>query len=230
MLPLLAALAALQLADPRVDFEQGREAANQGDLSAASAKLERAAAQAPSWGLAWLELADVQLRAGAAPGAIERSLEAARSLAPENPRAWLLSARFLEQRGARDEAVAAYARAVELRPSLVEARERMGLLLLSADRPGDALPHLQAAFAVRREDRALRANLADAYERLGDLKRAEAELRALADEGPGTVYRRRLAAFYERTGRPKKAAAELRKPDAGPRRARAMRPLLPSVR
>lgn len=230
MLRLLASLAALQMADPRADLEQAREAAARGDLSAASAKLERATAQTPTWGLAWLELAEVQLRAGADPQALERSLAAARSLEPENPRAWLLSARFFEQRQTREDAIVAYARAAELRPSLIEAREPLALLLLGADRPGEALPHLHAALAARPGDRALRANLAEACERVGDLKRAEVELKALADEAPGTVYRRRLAAFYERTGRPKKAAAELRKADAGQRPSRALRPLLPSVR
>ncbi len=230
MLRLLATVAALQLADPAVELGQAREAAAQGDLGGASAKLERITEAFPSWGLAWVELAEVRLRAGAPLRSIEPCLASARSLEPDNPRTWLLSGHLSEQRDARDDAIAAFARALELRPSLLEAREPLGRLLLSADRPGDALPHLQAVVAAHPDDRAARANLAEAYERLGDLKRAEVELKALASQAPGAIYRRRLAAFYERTGNPQKAAAELRRSDGGRRPSRALRPLLPSVR
>lgn len=229
MLSLLATLVILQAPDPFGDLQRGRAAAAAGDFGAASALLQSATAAAPSWGLAWLELAEVQLREGADPQLIERSLGAARMLEPLNPRSWLLTGRLREQRGSVDAALEAYARASELRGTLVEARERAGLLLLSSGRVAEALVHLKVVADADPGDRAVRANLAEAYERSGDLKQAEAHLRALAEIAPGTIYHRRLASFYERTGQRHKAELELRKADA-PRSTRRLRPLPPSAR
>lgn len=226
---MLALFAALALAaDPVADLHRGRALAEGGDLQGAIGAYRQVTAAFPAWGLAQIELAEALLRQGVDDASLDQALAAARALEPNNPRAWLLSGHRADRRADAAGAIECYGRAAELRPDLLDARERLGLLLLEAGRPSDAAGHLRAALAGKPDDRTLRANLADALERGGDLDGAEAELRALLAAAPkNPAYLRRLVDFLERTGQDEKAAHERRKADSG-RPARKLRPLPPS--
>lgn len=222
---LLLALLLAQLRDPAAGFDRGRAAAAAGDLKTAAIELERAAATFPTWGLAWLELAEVLVKGGGDPRLLEKALAAARALEHQNPRAFRLTGELHERRGERAFAIAAYERAHLLRPEILETRERLGLLLCQEGRYAEALAHLSAVVERSPENRGARANLAEAGERTGDLTMAEAQLRALSDAAPASLlFRRRLADFYARNGDEKRAEEELRKAEQK-RTPKKMRPL-----
>ena len=217
-------LATLLCVDPSVELERGRALAASGDLRRASEQLRRVAAAYPTWGLAQLELAEVLLKAGGGDAALEKTLAAARSLDPLNPRAWMLSGRLHQGRGEAAKAVDEYSRAAQLRPDLVEPHERLGALFSDAGRFAEAAAQLKLVVAARADDRTARANLAEVCERAGDLPAAEHYLKALVEVAPKNVaYRRRLIEFYERTGQADKAAHAQRAEAARP--ARHLRPL-----
>ncbi|MGI5864468.1 MAG: tetratricopeptide repeat protein [Myxococcales bacterium] len=228
-LPGIAALFVLQATNPVADFQKARELASQGDLRGAAALLERSIGSFPDWGLPYVELADVLMRSGGDEARQGKALAEARRLEPQNPRAWVLSARWFERQGETKLAIEACERALALREDLTDTRIQLGLLLVENE-PARAIPHLERALTERPDERGVRANLADAYERAGDLEGAERHLRELVRAAPGNaIYARRLARFYERAGRPVEAAAVLREAgDAWPERK--MRPLLDSAR
>ncbi|MFN7131130.1 MAG: tetratricopeptide repeat protein [Myxococcales bacterium] len=214
-LKVLALLTFVQTSDPAADLDKGRVAARAGDVKTAEVHLRRATQTFPTWGLAQIELAEVLLAQGPDTAGLPSALAAARSLEPHNPRAWRLTGLFHEQKNELGQAIDAYRRAVEIRPDLLECRERLGVLLAHEGRHKEAIPELAAVTSARPSEWGLRATLAEAYEREGQLEPAEAELRAVADGSGSPLFRRRLAQFYERTGQPKKAEAEYRRADAG---------------
>jgi uncharacterized protein (TIGR02996 family) len=224
---LLAQAPVGQANNALADFDRGRAAAAAGDLEVAAGFLERCAQAFPGWGLAHVEYADVLLRQGGAAPQLDQELALARQLAGDNPRTWLLTGDFASARGDSVGAIEGYSRAVELRSELDGAREKLATALLRAGRVAESVPHFAAAVAANPADRTLRANYAESLEQSGDVAGAEQQLRTLADQDPGSVFRKRLARFYERIGQPQKAEQELRKLDAG-RQQRKMRPLPPS--
>lgn len=225
MLRLLTLIALLQAADPAADFDRGRAFAAAGDAKAAAAAFERATRTFPTWGLAWLELADTLLKDGSNPPLLERALVNAQRLETTNPRAFRLSAEWHEQRGETLPALEAYQRALGLRPDQAELRGRIGLLLVQEGRFSEALAHLEAFLADHPDDRGLRLNLAEAYEKTGALKKAERELALVCEAAPASVlYRRRLAEFLERNGQKERAAEQFRRLDEK-RPTKKMRPL-----
>lgn len=229
-LPGIAALFLLQATDPVADFRRARELASAGDLQGAAALLEQSIGGFPGWGLPYVELAEVLMRAGGEEARQGRALAEARRLEPQNPRAWALSALWFERQGETQAAIQACERALALREELTDTRIQLGLLLVQTERHAQAIPHLERALRERPEERGGRANLADAYERTGDLEGAEKHLRELVRAAPGNaLYARRLARFYERAGRAAEAAAVLREAgDTMPERR--MRPLPDSAR
>jgi len=229
-LPQLAALFLFQAADPVAELRRARGLAEAGDLNGAAAVLEQATASFPSWGLAHVELADVLMRAGLEPARQGAALEQARRLEPQNPRVWVLSARWYEAQGQTDAAVDACGRALGLREDLPDTRLQLGLLLAGAGRFAEAIAPLKRTVQQRPEERSARANLAEACERTGDLACAEAELRALWKLNAGNaVYAKRLARFLERIGKPEQAAAVLKEAGEAPV-GRKLRPLPDSKR
>ncbi len=228
MLEVLAAIALLQVqtVDPTADLNRGREAAKAGDLQTAERHLRRATETFPTWGLAQLELAEVLLAGGPSTPGLVTALAAARSLEPHNPRVWHLTGRWHEQKNESEAALEAYRRAVDLRPDFLDARERLGVLLVHAGKFKEAIPELSAVATARPTEWGLRATLAEAYERDGQLTAAEAELVAIADGAPSpTVFLRRLGQFYERTDQPKKAQDAFRRADGEKSSKRKMRSL-----
>jgi tetratricopeptide (TPR) repeat protein len=231
-LPALVAVTTLQTTDPVGDFSRGRALLQAGNPAGAVTELEKAVAALPTWGLAQIELAEALMAAGESPERQEKALEEARKLLPDNPRAWVLSARWLERNGKPEDAIGACRKALELSSNLVDTRIQLGLLLAQLGRPSEAIPVLQQAISERPQERGLRANLADAYEKTGNLFAAEAQLRELFRlSGGSPVFANRLAAFYERTGQSKKAAGGKRSSKQVPHTsARKMRPLPDSRR
>ncbi len=229
---LTTALALVLLAsspDPMGDLQRARAAVAAGDLEGAAKVLADCVQATPGWGLAHIDYADVLLKLGGQAPELEGELATARQLAPDNPRTWLLTGQQCELKGDGAAAIEAFAKAVELRPEMIEAREKLAAALAQADRWQEARPHFQAVSEARPEERTARANLAEALERCGDLAGAESLLRALADQDSGGLFRRRLVRFYERTGQAAKAVAEGKKLDAG-RPPKKMRALPPSGR
>lgn len=224
-LPGLAALFFLQSVDPVAELKRARGLVEAGDLPGAAQVLEKAVESFPAWGLAHVELAEVLMRAGLAPERQGAALDQARRLEPQNPRAWVLSARWFEAQARPEAAIEACSRALELREDLPDTRLQLGLLLSAAGRDPEAIPLLKRSVEERPEERGARAHLAEACERTGDLACAEAELRALWRQSPANaVFARRLARFFERTGQPDQAAAVLREAGEAPA-GRKMRPL-----
>jgi predicted Zn-dependent protease len=215
-------------ADPSAELGRGRALVASGELKGAVEQYRRVIAAFPTWGLAHLELADALWQENPDEPDLERILATARTLEPENPRAWLLTARLHDRQG-KPAALDEYTTALKLRPELTEARQRQGALLLEAGRAAEAVQSLRTQLAYVPDDRTARANLAEACEKTGELACAEQHLRALVEAAPTNhAYRRRLADFYERTGQPEKAVAEARKAEARP--AKKKRVLPPSVR
>ncbi len=208
-------------------LKRGLEARKAGRLSEARSALEEAVTEAPTWSVARLELAQTLLELGAPPAKIAPHLDAARRSDPDNPRLYYLLGLLAEERRNPEEAAAAYARALHLRPSLSDARIRLGRLHLEAKRYHQAIATLEPAKPGPANALALHIYLARAYEGIGDFARAEARLRAIVRNYPKHPYHlERLARFYERIGRPEAARRARRRADAtSGRKARRLRPL-----
>jgi len=227
-MPLFTLLLAVLAADPAADLDRGRALASAGDLAGAAEQYRKVTAVFPTWGLAQIELAEVLIALGGDDPGLDRTLTAARTLEPLNPRAWTLSGRWADRRGDLGGGLDCWSRVVQLRPDVIEARERLGALLVAAGRAGEAGPHLARVVEARPEDRTTRAILAEVLEGVGDLAGAEVQLRALVAAAPkNPSYRRRLTDFLERTGQAQKAAAEARRADEL-RPGRKLRALPPS--
>ena len=224
---LAAAPAAATGTNALGSLRAGVTARQAGDWGTALQDFQAAVAASPTWGLANLELAFAILRTGGSLDAVARHLAQARKADPGNPRVHYLAGLLAEARHHPEAAVAAYQAAVARRPSLVGAQLRLGAVLLGLGRAADAIPHLEAAAHVGGRALAARANLADAYEKVGDLKKAEVELKTLVALFPRNAYQlTRLARFYQRHGRKREARRVLRRADAlSGRRHRRLRPL-----
>ncbi len=218
--------------DPLHALRAGVAAREAGDWGTALQDFQAAVKASPGWGLANLELAFAILRTGGSLDAVAHHLDLARKADPDNPRVHYLAGLLAEARHQPQAAAAAYQQAVARRPSLVAAQLRLGAVLLDLGRPAEAIPHLEAAAHVGGRALAARANLADAYEKVGDLEKAEVELKTLVALFPHNAYQlTRLARFYQRHGRTREARRVLRRADAvSGRQKRHLRPLPKSRR
>lgn len=212
---------------PRAILLAGVAARKAGRWSEAVTDFRRAATEVPGWAIAHLELAAALLRTGAPPTAVEREIAEAKRLDPGNPRLYYVQGVYLELVHKPTAAAASYEAALAKRPSLVDARLRLGRLYLDAGRIPEAIADLEAAVRARGSDLAARANLAEAYEKAGDLDRAAAQLATIANMYPDNPYQLyRLARFYRRHGMEAKARRVMKRADAlSHRRRRHLRPL-----
>jgi tetratricopeptide (TPR) repeat protein len=227
MLWQLALTVLLASSDERAALKAALEREARGDSAGALADCEALVRRAPAWELPRLEAARLLLERGDGLARAEWHAEAARSIAPENPRAQYLAGLVLEEKGELRQAAYALESAVLLREDFDEARFRLAGLLLAKE-PERAAQ--QYAVLVRHDPQlpGVRLQLAQALEASGALGPAEAALKEAArlPRGQETAARR-LIAFYERAGR-KAEAARWRKTLEAPKRS--LRELKPSAR
>lgn len=207
-------------ADERLKAALAQEQA--GNDTGALADLDARTRQDPGWALPRIESARIRLKRGEELDRAELDLEAASSLAPENPRAHYLLGVLMAERGRPPLAIAALERAVALKADYAEARQRLGALYFAGADWAKAEAQYRALAGVSD-----RLQLAAVLERQGRMSEAEAELKALYDAQPGSVVvARRLAELYDRTHRPKLAARV--RANADPQTQRKLRQLKPS--
>lgn len=182
-----------------------------GDTAAALAAVDALVQANPQWALPRIEAARLLLKSGGSLQHAEAHLDAAEALAPDNPRIYYLRGLLSEEKAEPSRAMAAYERALKLRPSYEDARFRLAGL---AAAQGDWLKteyHARALSRAKPEWVQVRFLLAQALERQERLEDAEAELKALHEAQPANVLvTRRLVDFYERAGK-QKLADKLRK-------------------
>jgi len=129
-----------------------------------------------------------QIQAGDFAGAVETLGQAAKA-DPQDAQAAFYHGVALEGLEHFEEAEPEYRRAIKLSPELVEAHVNLSFLLLSLDRPKDALAAADAGLGVDPKQPALLANRAGALDVLGDA-RALAAYEALLAEAPEDVANR----------------------------------------
>jgi tetratricopeptide (TPR) repeat protein len=201
----LALLLVLSVPDPRGAggdvLARARAHELAGDDDAAVALLEGAVRADPVAALPRLELGRLVLKSGAQPALAQQHLDAARALAPENPRAHYLYALAVEEQGQRLEARRSLEVALALRDDFPEARFRLAGLLFAQGDWGGAAAAYQRYLSSRPGETGARLQLAAALERDGAVSRAEATLRAMLTGPARPVATRRLAELLERQGR-----------------------------
>jgi tetratricopeptide (TPR) repeat protein len=115
-------------------------------------------------------------------------------------------------RGAGDEAIAWFGKAVALQPDLAVGQANLGLLLVAARRHAEAEPHLRIAAALMPGDAALRNALGVAQEALQRLPEAEATYRAALEIQPALAEAHaNLGNCLRRLNRPFEAEAHLQR-------------------
>lgn len=219
--------------DPRQALLDGVEAGEAGRWAEAVDLFASALAAAPTWAAAHMEMAHALLMTEGDPSIIGQHLAQARLLELKNPRLHYLEGLLMEEQNRAEMAVSAYERAIELRSSLLDARLRLGRLLLQEGEPEEAITHLEVAVRLSPELLPARANLAAAYEEAGRVDDAARQLEAIANLFPDNPFHlQRLASLYERHGREEEAREVMRRADeidsSGKRPP--MRPLPPSRR
>jgi tetratricopeptide (TPR) repeat protein len=199
------------LATPDAARLQQALALEANDETAALAALDALVKAEPVWELARLEDARLRLKRGEGLEIAQLHLEAARSYAPENPRAHFLWGQLMEERHDNAAALAAYQVALTIRPTYDEAQFRAAGLHFQLGEWASALEKYKAYAATHPEATGARLQLAAAAEKAGSPKVAEQELKKLYEvPASRTIAGRRLAEFYERTGHAG-AAAKIRK-------------------
>lgn len=180
------------------------------DEAAGLAALDELVRELPAWELPRLEDARLRLKRGEGLGLAEANLEAARSFAPENPRAHFLWGMLMEERQLPQAALAAYQIALTLRPDYDEAQFRAAGLHFALGDFKAAVEGYRVYASLHPEAVGARLQLAAAAEKAGSPKVAEQELKKLFDAPSSRALGgRRLAEFYERTGHAG-AAAKIR--------------------
>jgi len=208
---LLAVGSSLALtADPIAEALAAEQA---GDAARALQSLDRMIARNPSSEIARIEAARLRLKLGQELDRAEADLDAARSVAPENPRAHYLWGLLMEERGRRRDAIRSLELAVLYRPEYPDARFRLAGAYFSASDWAGAELQYRELVKLRPDWTQARVQLAATLENEKKLTEAERELRQLLAEQPQSpLVRRKLADFYARTDRPQLAAKLLHEP------------------
>jgi len=197
-----------------------------GHDEAALALAEQLCRRAPSSALPQLEAARLGLKLGRDTPTIEKHLQAARYLAPDNPRVRYLAA--LAKEGVGDDAAARllYLEAIWLRSSYTEARTRLVALAIRTRDWTLAEVQLRDLLALGERSVGRRLQLAHVLEEQGKLSQTESVLLQLHhDEAKNAAVTTALADYYERHNRMKEALALRRAPPE-----KKLRPLQPSRR
>ena len=184
-----------------------------GDPVRALALLEQLVRRDPTSPLARIEAARLRLKLGKDLERAEMDLEAARSLAPENPRAHYLWGLLMEERGRRADAIQALELALLYRPDYADARFQLAGDYFSEGNWAQAETHYRTLCKLNSDSTQARLQLAATLEKEGKLHQAEDELRHLLAEQPRSgLFRRKLGEFYARTNRAELAAKMLDAP------------------
>jgi tetratricopeptide (TPR) repeat protein len=193
-------------------FKQGVALAQQGQFEAALARFKKASSLAPNWALPCLEIAVVHMKTDNNREVIGRYLKKAVKLGKSIPRSHYLWGVFLQEDGRRGEAIGAFTRSLQLRPSLVNARFRLATLYVEEGRQAEGIHQYQLVLKQRPNHLGAHRNLAVLYEQSGELEQAEAHLKAIAKMHPYNAYHQAtLGRFYERVGWDSKAKAAFRR-------------------
>lgn len=224
MLGLLLVVPASEPPPPGVAAVLTLEASGQDQ--AALALAEELSRRTPPSVLPHLEAVRLGLKLGREPATLEGHLQAARALAPDNPRVRYLAALLKEGEGDDAAARGLYLEAIALRHSYSEARARLLALAIRSRDWGLAEAQLRALLVLGEYSLGKRLQLARVLEEGGKLSQAETVLLALHYEEPANAtVTAALADYYERHNRMQEALALRR---AAP--AKKLRPLQPSRR
>jgi predicted Zn-dependent protease len=197
-----------------------------GQDAAALALAESLSQTPPASAVAHLEAARLGLKLGAPTPSIERHLQAARGLAPDNPRLRYLSAQVKEGQGDEAGARALYLEAVSLRSGYTEARTRLVAIGIRSQDWALAETQLKALLSAGERSVGRRLQLARVLEEAAKPAEAEAVLVKLHHEdSSNAAVTSALEDFYARHGRTKDLQA-LRRAEP----AKKLRPLQPSRR
>jgi predicted Zn-dependent protease len=171
-----------------------------------------------------IEAARLGLKLGKETATISAHLQAARALAPDNPRVRYLEAQVKEGEGKDVEARTLYLEAVSLRSNYTEARTRLVAMGIRNKDWALAETQLKALLATGEVSVGRRLQLARVLEDASKLQEAEAVLVKLHHQEPANAtITSALADFYARHDRMKEALALRRPPPA-----KKLRPLQPS--
>ena len=194
-------------------LEDALDLERSGDAERALASVEQLVRRDPTSPLARIEAARLRLKLGKDLERAEMDLEAARSLAPENPRVHYLWGLLMEERGRRADAIRALELAVLYRPDYADARFQLAGDYFSEGNWAQAETHYRALSKLNSDSIQARLQLAATLEKEGKLRQAEDELRHLLVEQPrSALFRRKLGEFYARTNRAALAAKMLDEP------------------
>jgi predicted Zn-dependent protease len=197
-----------------------------GQDAAALALAESLSQTPPASAVAHLEAARLGLKLGAPTPSIERHLQAARVLAPDNPRLRYLSAQVKEGQGDDAGARALYLEAVSLRSGYTEARTRLVAIGIRSKDWALAETQLKALLGAGERSVGRRLQLAKVLEEAAKPAEAEAVLLKLHHEDSSNItVTAALEDFYLRHGRTKDLQA-LRRAEP----VKKLRPLQPSRR
>ncbi len=224
MVGLLLAVSPSAPASQGVEAVLALEASGQDEKALALA--EEQSRHTPPSALPHLEAARLALKLGKDTASMEAHLQAARALAPDNPRVRYLAA--LVKEGEADDGAARvlYLEAISLRSNYVEARSRLVALAIRVRDWVLAEEQLRALLASGERSVGRRLQLAKVLEGAGKSSQAEAVLVGLHHEEPtNAAVTSALADYYERHNRMKEALALRRAPAA-----KKLRPLQPSRR
>ncbi|MFO0596044.1 MAG: tetratricopeptide repeat protein [Myxococcaceae bacterium] len=224
MLPLIAAVFTAATSPAPNAVEQAQALENAGDDRGALRLLTAAVVENPTWAIGRVELGRLELKLGETDAAFAQ-LDIARSLAPENPRAHYLFALAADDAGHRNESRRALEVALALRSGYADAQQRLASVLVAEGDFAGASVALRAYLSAHPDANGARLQLADALERAGSRKEAEAELRTLI-EVPAlkTLAGRRLVALLEAAGRQGEAEKLRVKLDPPKRQLRDLKP------
>jgi tetratricopeptide (TPR) repeat protein len=200
----------------------------QGNTLGAARALEKLVAASPSWDLARIESGRFWLAQGDGLDRAQFHLDAALSLAPENPRAHYLWGLLMNERQRSEEAVRSFEIALYLREDYDEARFRLAGLYQARGEFEQAVATWRTYLDRHKGELGPMLQLASALERAGKARDAEAELKKLyADPKTKELGGRKLAELYDRQGRTAEAA---RVRNAAIPKTQKKRDLLPSKR
>ncbi|HEX5093016.1 MAG TPA: tetratricopeptide repeat protein [Burkholderiales bacterium] len=199
----------------RLAVASGARRERRGDLAAATRRYRRAAALAPRYAPAWLNLGAVLEAAGEAVEA-ERAYEALRAAEPANPFALYNLARLRYARGELAVAEPLLREALAARPAFADAWVMLAAVQEARGAPEDAATSLERALELQPGHAGTWLNYADLAWRIRRPEAAERALRRVMETAPGEAFAHfQVARLEQARGRLAEADALLERAVAG---------------